>query len=91
MSQRVILCDILRSILGKFSVEDKKIVKTINIPAVRANELRLDNLFELLDGTVALVDYESEYKKADKVKYLRNCTVANVNASQKVHKSITAK
>ena len=41
-----------------------------NIPAVRANELRLDNLFELADGTVALVDYESEYKKADKVKYL---------------------
>lgn len=41
-----------------------------NIPAVRANELRLDNLFELADGTLALVDYESAYKKADKIKYL---------------------
>ena len=28
---------------------------------MRANELRLDNLFELADGTAALVDYESEY------------------------------
>ncbi len=41
-----------------------------NIPAVTANELRLDNLFRLADQTVAIVDYESEYKKADKVKYL---------------------
>lgn len=41
-----------------------------NIPTVRANELRLDNLFELADGTVAVVDYESVYRKSDKVKYL---------------------
>lgn len=41
-----------------------------NIPAVTANELRLDNLFRLADQTMAIVDYESEYKKADKVKYL---------------------
>lgn len=41
-----------------------------NIPAVKANELRLDNLFELADGTLALVDYESTYDKEDKVKYL---------------------
>ena len=45
-------------------------VRPTNIPAVRANELRLDNLFELADNTVALVDYESCYDKADKVKYL---------------------
>ena len=32
----------------------------------RANELRLDNLFELADGTVALVDYESDYKEEEK-------------------------
>ena len=37
---------------------------------MKANELRLDNLFELADGTLALVDYESAYKEADKVKYL---------------------
>ncbi|MDE7311954.1 MAG: hypothetical protein K2N87_10145 [Eubacterium sp.] len=41
-----------------------------NIPAVSVNELRLDNLFRLADQTVAIVDYESEYQKADKVKYL---------------------
>jgi len=45
-------------------------VKPTNIPAVKANELRLDNLFELEDETVAIVDYESKYDQADKVKYL---------------------
>lgn len=56
-----------------------------NIPAVRANELRLNNLFELADGTVALVDYESEYKKGDKVKYLKYLT-GIVNRYQKEKK-----
>lgn len=51
-------------------IPEVRAVLPTNIPAVRANELRLDNLFELVDGTVALVDYESEYKKEDKVKYL---------------------
>ena len=41
-----------------------------DIPAVRANELRMDNLFELEDDTVAILDYESDYDKNDKVKYL---------------------
>ena len=44
-------------------VPEVRAVLPTNIPIVRANELRLDNLFELADGTVALVDYESEYKK----------------------------
>ena len=49
-----------------------------NIPAVKANELRLDNLFELADSTVALVDYESKYRKKDMVKYLNYLTgIAN--------------
>ncbi len=49
-----------------------------NIPTVKANELRLDNLFELADGTVAIVDYESEYKKEHKIKYLTYLTgIAN--------------
>ncbi len=35
-------------------------------------------LFELVDGTIALVDYESDYKKEDKVKYLNYLTgIAN--------------
>jgi len=41
-----------------------------NIPTVKANELRLDNIFELADGTAAIVDYESAYSEGDKVKYL---------------------
>ena len=49
--------------------EIKRVLPT-NIPTIKANELRLDNLFELADGSVAIVDYESEYNKNDKVKYL---------------------
>lgn len=45
-----------------------------NIPAVKANELRLDNLFELVDGTVAVVDYESVYRESDKEKYFNYLT-----------------
>ena len=49
-----------------------------NIPAVKANELRMDNLFELADGTAAIVDYESVYSEGDKVKYLNYLTgIAN--------------
>ncbi len=55
-------------------IPEVKAVLPTNIPSVRANELRLDNLFELVDGTVALVDYESDYKKEDKVKYLNYLT-----------------
>ena len=62
-----------------------KAVLPTNIPAVRANELRLDNLFALADGTVALVDYESEYKKEDKVKYL-NYLIGIANRYQKEKK-----
>lgn len=57
--------------------EVKQVLPT-NIPTVKANELRLDNLFELADGSIALVDYESDYDKWDKVKYLNYVTgVAN--------------
>lgn len=59
-------------------VPEVKTVLPTNIPTIRANELRLDNLFEFMDGTVALVDYESEYKKEDKIKYLNYLTgIAN--------------
>ena len=59
-------------------IPEGKAVLPTNIPSVRANELRLDNLFELVDGTIALVDYESDYKKEDKVKYLNYLTgIAN--------------
>ncbi len=49
-----------------------------NIPTVKAHELRLDNIFELADGTAAIVDYESGYSEEDKVKYLNYLTgIAN--------------
>lgn len=51
----------------------KQVLPT-NIPTVKANELRLDNLFELADGSIALLDYESDYEKQDKVKYLNYVT-----------------
>ncbi len=52
--------------------------KPTDIPAVKANELRMDNLFELEDDTVAVLDYESDYDKKDKIKYLNYLTgVAN--------------
>ena len=46
-------------------------VKPTNIPIVQARELRMDNLFELEDGSVAILDYESAYKKANFTKYGR--------------------
>ena len=36
------------------------IINKFDIPTVKANELRIDNLFELTDGTAAIVDYESD-------------------------------
>ncbi len=41
-----------------------------NLPKVEANELRLDNLFKLSDGSFAIIDYESKYSVANKFKYL---------------------
>ena len=41
-----------------------------NFPAIVANELRIDNLFLLADGSVAIIDYESDYEEKDKLKYL---------------------
>ena len=57
--------------------EIRRVLPT-NIPTVKANELRIDNLFELADGTAAIVDYESTYSEEDKVKYLNYLTgIAN--------------
>lgn len=47
----------------------KKVLPT-NLPAVQANELRIDNLFLLTDDSVALIDYESDVKWTNKLKYL---------------------
>ena len=53
-------------------------VMPTNLPTVKANELRIDNLFKLEDNTVAIVDYESAYRNTDKIKYLNYLTgIAN--------------
>lgn len=41
-----------------------------SLPKISANEKDIDNLFLLEDGTYAIVDYESEFKKLNKIKYL---------------------
>lgn len=47
----------------------KKVLPT-NLPAIQANELRLDNLFLLENDSLVLIDYESTYDSEDKLKYL---------------------
>lgn len=45
-----------------------------NLPKISANEKDIDNLFLLEDGTYAIVDYEAEFKKLNKIKYLNYIT-----------------
>ncbi len=47
-----------------------KAVLPTNLPAVSANEMRMDNLFLLEDGTYALVDYESTDNVKNRIKYM---------------------
>lgn len=44
-------------------------VRPTNLPAIETNEKRMDNLFLLEDGSYALLDYESDYRVDNKVKY----------------------
>lgn len=44
-------------------------VRPTNLPAIETNEKRMDNLFLLEDGSYALLDYESDYRLSNKVKY----------------------
>ncbi len=41
-----------------------------NLPEIEASELRMDNLFELADGSYAIVDYEISCREANKINYL---------------------
>ena len=44
------------------------------LPKISANERSIDSLFLLEDSTYVIVDYESEYKRANKNKYLNYIT-----------------
>lgn len=57
-----------------------------NLPVVEANELRLDNLFELEDRSLALVDYESTYDYQDKITYL-NYVVRTLKRNSSIEKT----
>lgn len=58
--------------LAPFGRPDLKIVGLLptNLPAIESNELRLDNLFLLEGGALALIDYESDFDKENFVKYV---------------------
>ena len=62
--------------LKVYGIEVPKIVQVLptNLPEITANELRIDNLFLLEDGTIAIIDYESEYKSENKIKYISYIT-----------------
>lgn len=73
--------DILFKILGQTYKEKSFAAYGINLPRIQAllptdlpkisaNEKSIDNLFLLEDGTYAIVDYESVYKRISKIKYL---------------------
>lgn len=47
-----------------------KEVLLTNLPAIQVNEMRLDNLFLLEDGSLAVIDYESEVKRSNQLKYV---------------------
>lgn len=47
----------------------KEVLPT-NLPAISADEKRIDNLFLLEDDTLAVVDYEAEDKVSNRIKYI---------------------
>lgn len=47
----------------------KEVLPT-NLPTISADEKRMDNLFLLEDDTLAIVDYESEDKGSNRIKYI---------------------
>ena len=44
------------------------------LPAISGNDRFADHIFEFEDGTYGIVDYESKYLKANKIKYLEYAT-----------------
>lgn len=58
--------------LAPFGLPNLHIVDILptNLPTIESNELRLDNLFLLSDGSLAIIDYESEFNQGNFVKYM---------------------
>lgn len=62
--------------LEVYGVKVPRIVRVLktDLPLVEANERRIDELFLLEDGSIAIIDYESEYRQENKIKYLSYIT-----------------
>lgn len=54
---------------GRPELEVVNVLPT-NLPAIEANELRIDNLLLFSDGSIGIIDYESSYTWEDKVKHI---------------------
>ncbi len=58
------------AVYGLPHIHIKELLPT-NLPAIETNELRMDNLFLLKDGTIAIIDYESTFGPKDVIKYAK--------------------
>ena len=58
--------------LAPFGLPHLKITGILptNLPVIESNELRLDNLFILNDGSIAIIDYESDFRRENFIKYI---------------------
>ena len=85
--------DILFKILGQTYKEKSFAAYGIDLPRIRAllptdlpkisaNEKSVDNLFLLEDGTYAIVNYETVYKRINKIKYLNYIAKAKAFAME---------
>lgn len=72
ITSKVMAESLLGNSLAPFGLPDLKVVGLLptNLPAIESNELRLDHLFLLEDGSTAIIDYESKFTKENFVKYL---------------------
>lgn len=72
ITSKVLAEEFVGKTFAVYGIDVPKIVDTMptELPAIEVNELKLDNLFRLEDGSIALVDYESSYRERNKIKYL---------------------
>lgn len=72
ITAKVMADTLMGKCLAAFGLPELKIVDILptNLPVIESNELRLDNLFLLSDGSLAIIDYESSFDKENFVKYL---------------------
>ena len=61
--------DISLKVYGIDVPKIKQILPT-NLPQIQVNEMRIDNLFLLEDDSIAIIDYESDVKWENHLKYL---------------------